>query len=501
MKKLLASFLAIAAILLLVIGCQKETSFESGGSPAEATLQSDVNGDCLPKNVIGVYEAGTALNGTTNYIEVDMLVATGGTYTVYTDTVNGVYFRLSGTFTATGNQTIKLRGFGTPATSGTFNFRVRFEDQECIVPVDFLPSGAGGPATFTFDNSGTGTPPACTGFVLGGTYGQNVAMNSTNTVTLNVNVTIIGTYTITSTTANGVTFSKTGAFLNTGAQTVVLIASGLPAAAGDHTFSVTVGTSTCSFVVTFIGPAIYTPDCSSAIINGVYEETVPLDASNTIDIVVNASQAGAYSFTTTTVNGMTFTSSGTLVLGAQTITLTPVIPGSTPTNDGDFNITVPGTPSCQFTITVDPTVAATGTWTFKEGTVTYSGTISEAAFDNTSLPPAVIFYCYGTSTSGEEFEIDLLDITPGTGGVINSGEQYDMSTFTGTSNTGGFYFVGIPPKTYEADPSITGNTVKAIVTSHNTATKTMSGTFSQLAQDNTGAFKNITQGQFTVTYH
>lgn len=487
MKKLLASLLLIGFIFN---ACQKEVSFETGGSPSEGLLQSDVTGDCLPKNVVGVYEQGTALNGTNNYIEVTVDVTKTGTYTIYTDTANGVYFRATGTFTAVGDNVVKLRGNATPAASGTFNFNIQYDGQTCAVAVDFLPSGAGGPAVFSLN----GSPGNCTGANVQGGYATGIALTSANKVTISVNVTTIGTYNIRTTTVNGMTFTATGAFLTTGPTTVDLIGSGTPAAAQTSVFPVTAGTSTCSFSIPITGPAVFTINCTSATINGTYEKGVALTSSNTVDLDVNVTTAGPYTITTTAVNGMTFTGSGNLALGPQTITLTG---SGTPTQDGTFTINVnSGTASCGFSIVVDPSVSATGTWKFTEGSTTYQGTISEAQFDGASLPPAMLFYCYGTSPSGEEFEIDLLDIS----GSITTNENYDCSTFTGLTNTGGFYFTGIPPKTYDADFTFTGNTVLIKVTSHNTTAKTIAGTFSGNAQDNTGAFKAITNGTFSVTY-
>ena len=126
MKKLFALFLVLGVVLY---ACQKETSFENGSTPSHGDLQSDGTGDCFPKNVVGTYVAGTALNGNNDYIEVTVDVTTAGSYTVFTDTVNGVYFRGTGIFTSTGAQVVRLRGTSTPATDGIFNFLVQYDSQ------------------------------------------------------------------------------------------------------------------------------------------------------------------------------------------------------------------------------------------------------------------------------------------------------------------------------------------------------------------------------------
>jgi len=77
----------------------------------------------------------------------------------------------------------------------------------------------------------------------------NTAMTPANTVTININVTTAGTYSLTTATSNGITFSGTGTLTALGAQTIVLTASGVPVAAGPTNFVVDPGTSVCSFTI------------------------------------------------------------------------------------------------------------------------------------------------------------------------------------------------------------------------------------------------------------
>src|SRR6188508_2016055 len=116
-------YLLLIVTTVLFFSCAKELSQENG-SQSEGLLQSDVTGECLPMTVAGIYEVGTALVGANNYIEVTVDVAVTGTYTIYTDTVNGMYFRSTGVFSATGINTVKLQGTGTPIIDGPQNFVV-----------------------------------------------------------------------------------------------------------------------------------------------------------------------------------------------------------------------------------------------------------------------------------------------------------------------------------------------------------------------------------------
>jgi hypothetical protein len=91
----------------------------------------------------------------------------------------------------------------------------------------------------------------CTPGTVAGTYTAGTALTAANTVTVQVNVTTAGSYTLTSNTVNGMTFSATGVFAATGPQTVVLTGSGTPGTAGSNTFAV--GGSPCNFAITTVG--------------------------------------------------------------------------------------------------------------------------------------------------------------------------------------------------------------------------------------------------------
>lgn len=282
--------------LILLYSCQKEVSFENGeGISSEGTLQSDVTGDCLPKEVGGSYEAGVALVGTSNTIEVQVNVLKTGTYLIYTDTVNGYYFRGTGNFTATGVNTVTLQGNGTPLLDGINNFTVKYGTSECIIAVTVLPAGGGGPADFTFN----GSPGTCMDYVAGGDYVVGVALDgATNSVVIKVNVTTAGTYTVSTAESNGMTFSGTGTLL-TGAQTITLQGSGTPVTAGSTTIPVTAGSSTCSFTIDVLAtPPLkdYFPRTAGS--NWSYER----DDNPNLDSLLVRAKPG-----TTTINGNPFT--------------------------------------------------------------------------------------------------------------------------------------------------------------------------------------------------
>ena len=341
--------------LLLMIGCQKEVSFEAGKNLSHGSLQSDGSGDCLPKTVSGAYVALIALVPATNTITVDVDVTKAGSYTVASDTVNGYYFRATGTFATPGINTIILKGSGTPLSAGTNNFVISYDSSICDIAVTVLPSGAGGPAAFTL----TGSPGNCTSTVKG-VYTLNTALTSANKVDISVNVATVGTYTISTTATGGMTFSATGTFATTGVQTVTLAGAGTPTTAGNNTIPVTAGASSCSFVVNVVGPAVGTLGgtpgiCTSSVINGTYTVGNVLTTSNTVQVQVNVASPGGYTISTNTVTGFSFTVSGTFAaVGIQNVILNGT---GTPTTAGPQTFTVTfGSSSCTFVVNV---VAAT----------------------------------------------------------------------------------------------------------------------------------------------
>ncbi|MBK9571001.1 MAG: hypothetical protein IPO53_14540 [Chitinophagaceae bacterium] len=597
MKKQSIYFLAIA--IIVVAGCQKELSIEGSSAPAVGSLQDDVSGDCLPKTVNGVFVAGTALVPATNTISVQVNVTKTGTYLVSTDTVNGYFFRTTGTFTTLGANNVILRSSGTPFAAGINNFVVSFDTTFCDIQVTVLPAGSG-PAVFTL----AGAPATCTTPVIAGTYATGNPLIPTNTVTLNVNVTTAGTYNVSTAPAvGGMTFSGTGS-LTTGAQTIVLTGTGTPTVGGNNTIPVTVGASTCSFVINVLSPAVFTlagspgscttpviagtyalgtpltpsntvtlnvnvttagpysvstapavggmtfsgsgtlalgpqtilltgtgtptvsgnntfpltvgasncsfvivvtgggsaftPDCSTATPDGLYEATSQLNCSNTVDIDINVTALGPYNIVTTATNGMTFSKSGTFTtLGVQTITL---IGSGTPLVAGTFNIPMPGTTPCTFPLIVDAPLLPIE-WKF---TVTNApATAYQGQTDDAQLVPngtSVVFVLLGSNSAGSDnLSIALSDIN----GTITAGETYSTNGLPIANFAIFSYDLAASlncSDTYSADPTVIGASMTFTVTSHNVATKTITGTFTGTAKNIALQTITITSGTFTGTY-
>jgi len=202
----------------------------------------DSSGFCKPVVITGNYTQGIAMTAA-NTIQLQVTVTAPGTYSIATNTVNGVTFSKTGTFTTTGVQNVLLSAAGTPAANGSQSFNFSYGTSQCAFTVHFSPAAVG-----TLGGSG-GT---CAPFAIFGAYTQGIALDVTNTVQVQVTVASTGTYSISTNSVNGVSFASSGTFTTTGPQTVTLTGSGLPVNAGAQTFTVAYGGTSCTFGISFV---------------------------------------------------------------------------------------------------------------------------------------------------------------------------------------------------------------------------------------------------------
>ncbi len=448
MKVFLFSFFCFC----FFVSCQKEYSIEIDNPNPSAAAQFSFTGSpniCTGATVAGYYASSTALSAT-NTVTIQVTVAKAGTYSITTDIVNGYSFSADGTFTTTGVQNIILTGSGIPLTAGDNVFiPVSVNIAGCSFSIKVT---APAPAVYTM----AGAPGACTNSTVNGAYGINIPLASTNTVSIQVNVTSIGTYTLTTNTIGGMTFAKTGTFATTGLQTVVLNGSGTPTVAGANVLTPQIGTSSCTFTVNVTGPAVYTmagapAACSNAVVNGTYELNKPLTAANTATVQVNVTTIGSYTLTTNTVDGITFSKSGSFTTtGIQNV----ILNGSgTPTSSGAKVITPQiGTSSCTFNVTVAgpavyTMVGAPGACTNATVNGTYTATTALASSNTVSVQvnvTAIGAYTIATNTvGGMTFSKSGIFPTTGVQNVIleGSGTPTTAGANTLTIANGGCTFI------------------------------------------------------------
>src|SRR5215467_15904847 len=121
----------LVLVAMFVVSCKKEYSYEKGVfHPSSGSLQSGLTGDCLGSVVAGLYKVDTTLTDS-NYVDVKVDVTKVGDFTISTDTINGFYFHSAGSFAATGENTVRLRGTGKPQTVGTNIFTVTYDSTQC----------------------------------------------------------------------------------------------------------------------------------------------------------------------------------------------------------------------------------------------------------------------------------------------------------------------------------------------------------------------------------
>ncbi len=241
MKIIRSLFLVFTAGIIL-LACQKEIKFDDNGISA-GTLVKDASGACLPVTVNGVYKVDTALTAD-NFVDVKINATIPGTFDIKSDTVNGYSFRKAGSVVF-GANTIRLYASGKANIAGLNIFTIKYGTSVCTFSVTAAGSSAG-TAVYTLG----GAPGNCTGASAGGTFTAGTALTPSNTITIQVNVTQLGTYGIGATTGNGFVFSGSGFFTTLGLQNVVLTGLGTPTFAGATTASITNLAATCKFLIT-----------------------------------------------------------------------------------------------------------------------------------------------------------------------------------------------------------------------------------------------------------
>ena len=171
----------------------------------------------------------------------------------------------------------------------------------------------------------------CSAIKVYGTYKDGQAMEDTNFITLEVEVTKVGSYAIlvNSSPHNGYYYATSGEFLSTGTYELTLPAGGQPVSHGVDTFTVAIDgqvTETpCQFDVRVEDASIapnYRMDCNGVTVHGVYKQDQPLNSTHYIEVVlqvdpsafpnVGAGQIAYYTLETNEVDGIKFKGQGQL---------------------------------------------------------------------------------------------------------------------------------------------------------------------------------------------
>jgi len=341
-------------IMLFFIQCKKEYSYEGG--VADFTIVG-VGGNCT-STLSGSYHTGVALNQS-NTVQLQVDVISAGKFSLQTNSIDGMFFSTSGSFSDTGIQTLTLAGNGIPAKPGDFSFTPGLPPA-----CDFIVTVTDSQAVVS-NYTLTGAPNACENFQVNGQYTIGKDLTPENFVAINVNVGALGDYAIHTETQNGISFSASGTFTKTGPQIINLMGSGNPAQPGHLIFTPKGDNgSACTFDITVQNsgpPATYVIESGQNLCigsaAGAYTAGTPLTAANTYTLRVYVAELGYFTIATKAVNGVYFYYSGNFTTkDVQTVTLQGY---GTPTAIGDFTLTPEiigpaplGGTACDFTLAV-----------------------------------------------------------------------------------------------------------------------------------------------------
>ena len=227
----------------------------------------------------------------------------------------------------------------------------------------------GGPlANYTIE----GSPTECAPVIVSGNYVAGVAANSGNYIQVTVDVTLPGTYNIFTIPVDGVSFSSTGNFIDTGKQVVTLGCIGTPGSVGSFEVKIP-GDNGCYFTLNVKDQAPssyvlsgYPNDCENPDISGRYTQDKDLSPDDTVVLQVNVTTPGTYNIKTDIVNGISFSAAGFFsATGNQSVTLTCTGKPDTP-GRAFFNVQADSS-QCSFSIPIE-TAFPQATYVLQSGT-------------------------------------------------------------------------------------------------------------------------------------
>lgn len=189
---------------------KKRGAATSPVTPVSAGTLGTSTDTCTGAIVSGTYRKGTALTSN-NTVTITANITTTGTYIIYSDTLKGIYFRGTGTFTNTGAQSVVIPAVGTPADSGTVRFRIRYGTSSCtfrvkidtasvannviVIPPtgDYFPTTTNSNWSYDINDSGATTRPD-TAFVRSTGATSTISGNSYNWFVINDGTTLDTSY-------------------------------------------------------------------------------------------------------------------------------------------------------------------------------------------------------------------------------------------------------------------------------------------------------------------
>ncbi len=129
---------AFFALTFFLHACQKNND---PGGESTGNLLSAITGDCTPVTVNGIFKVDSVLTSD-HYVDVQINVTFGGSFTIKSDSINGYSFKKTGTV-STGVNTIRLYASGKPVATGTNTFTIIYGGTACNFSITVFGAGGG----------------------------------------------------------------------------------------------------------------------------------------------------------------------------------------------------------------------------------------------------------------------------------------------------------------------------------------------------------------------
>lgn len=148
----------ICCILVIIVFARCHKNVQPNPAPPSSGISlgalQQTGSNCAISGVYGIYVKDSLLSNS-NYLEVRVNIQNPGTYTIYTDTVNGMNFKAAGKFLNAGTDSVRLSGTGKPDSAGFNNFMVHYDTSLCNFSLKVnLPPLADSGLAYTSDLNG-----------------------------------------------------------------------------------------------------------------------------------------------------------------------------------------------------------------------------------------------------------------------------------------------------------------------------------------------------------
>ena len=247
-----------------------------------------------------------------------------------------------------GNGNLVLNITGTPSSSGTASFAFAFAGKSCSFTRTVSAASISTLSCASATHSGT---------LISGSVASSVSSSVPYT---GGNGGSYSAFSVASTGVTGLTAAIAAGSFNVGSGNLSVTISGTPSSSGTASFALNIGGVSCTLTRTVLAPTSFT-NCAQASAGTMTINTSYTAGTVTQTVRLNVAVAGSYSISTNTVNGVTFSASGTFAsTGTQDVVL---VASGTPNNSGTLSFTATlsgqaGAATCNFTRYVRPASVA-----------------------------------------------------------------------------------------------------------------------------------------------